>query len=149
MVGFIGKLVNDIVPKVTIRTFLNQTPWVDHTIRAVLNARTATYIIGFATENMEEYKAASYNICIAVKEAKRHYRRKLESQFRQTVVPAPSIWDQTTKQPPPGVRLRTSFLRKNSTPMHNSRLTLPAPNKPSHLGRESPLRGACSHCLSA
>lgn len=41
--GFIGKLVSDIVPKVTIKTYPNQTPWVDKTICDAVNKRTAVY----------------------------------------------------------------------------------------------------------
>lgn len=49
-------------------------------MRDALKANTATFTTGLATGNMDEYKAASYNICRAVKEAKHWSRKKLESQ---------------------------------------------------------------------
>ncbi len=52
-VGFIGKLGDDIVPKATIWTFLNQKSWVDHTVCDALMAHTAAQITG----NMNDYKA--------------------------------------------------------------------------------------------
>ncbi|RXN08511.1 leucine-rich repeat-containing 24-like protein [Labeo rohita] len=43
VVGFIGKLADDTAQKMTIRTFPNQKPWVDKTIRDALRSRTAAY----------------------------------------------------------------------------------------------------------
>ncbi|KAI5628979.1 hypothetical protein C0J50_2468 [Silurus asotus] len=83
VVGFIGKLTDDTVQKNTIRTFPNQKPWVDKTIRDALRSRSAAYNTGLATGDMDEYKAASYSVRRAVKDAKRRYGRKLESQFQQ------------------------------------------------------------------
>ncbi|KAI5106658.1 gastrula zinc finger protein XlCGF28.1-like [Silurus meridionalis] len=82
VVGFIRKLADDTVQKNTIRTFPNQNPWVDKTIRDALRSRSAAYNMRLATGDMNEYKASSYSVCRAVKDAKRHYRRKLESQFQ-------------------------------------------------------------------
>ncbi|XP_041841970.1 uncharacterized protein LOC121640325 [Melanotaenia boesemani] len=81
VMGFIGKLVEDTTPKRIIRAFPNQKPWVDKSIRDVLRSRTAAYNSGLATGNMEEYKAASYNVRRAVKEAKQRYGRRLEHQM--------------------------------------------------------------------
>ncbi|KAI5629002.1 gastrula zinc finger protein XlCGF28.1-like [Silurus asotus] len=83
VVGFIGKLTDDTVQKTTIRTFPNQKPWVDKTIRDALRSRSAAYNTGLATGDMDEYKAASYSVRRAVKDAKRRYGSKLESQFQQ------------------------------------------------------------------
>ncbi|KAI5616827.1 gastrula zinc finger protein XlCGF28.1-like [Silurus asotus] len=83
VVGFIGKLTDDMVQKTTIRTFPNQKPWVDKTIRDALRSRSAAYNTGLATGDMDEYKAASYSVRRAVKDAKRRYGSKLESQFQQ------------------------------------------------------------------
>ncbi|KAL0152385.1 hypothetical protein M9458_052108, partial [Cirrhinus mrigala] len=83
VVGFIGKLADDTALKTTIRTFPNQKPWVDKTIRDALRSRTAAYNAGLASGDMVPYKAASYNVRKAVKEAKQRYGRKLESQLQQ------------------------------------------------------------------
>ncbi|KAK1797517.1 hypothetical protein P4O66_000811 [Electrophorus voltai] len=84
VVGFIGKLVDDTIPRATIKKFPNQKPWVDKTIRKALNSRTAAYNAGIISGNMDEYKSAAYGVSRAVREAKRRYGRKLESQFQQS-----------------------------------------------------------------
>ncbi|KAK3534809.1 hypothetical protein QTP86_026082 [Hemibagrus guttatus] len=43
VVGFIGNLADDTVQKTIIRTFPNQKPWVDKTIRDALRSHTAAY----------------------------------------------------------------------------------------------------------
>uniref|UniRef100_A0A3P9JDD6 Reverse transcriptase domain-containing protein n=1 Tax=Oryzias latipes TaxID=8090 RepID=A0A3P9JDD6_ORYLA len=90
VVGFVGKLADDTVQKTKIRTFPNQKPWVDKTIRDALRSRTAAYNAGLASGDMELYKAASYNVRKAVKEAKKRYGRKLESQLQQS--DSRSLW---------------------------------------------------------
>lgn len=67
--GFIGKLVDDIVLSVTIETLPNQ-PLVDHTICDALKTCIGTYSTGLTTGNIDKYKAASYNIRSVMKEAK-------------------------------------------------------------------------------
>ncbi|KAK3530808.1 hypothetical protein QTP70_002838 [Hemibagrus guttatus] len=84
VVGFIWKLADDIVHKTVIRTFPNQKSWVDKTVHDALRSCSAVYNLGLASGNMDEYKAASYSMHRVVKEAKRCYRKKLESQFHQS-----------------------------------------------------------------
>ncbi|XP_041962711.1 uncharacterized protein LOC121720538 [Alosa sapidissima] len=84
VVGFIGKLVDDTVPKAIMKTYPNQKPWVNHSIREALNEQTAAYRSGLLSGNMEEYKAATYNLRRMVKEAKRRYGEKIRSQFEQS-----------------------------------------------------------------
>ncbi|KAK1802734.1 hypothetical protein P4O66_021276, partial [Electrophorus voltai] len=84
VVGFIGKLVEDTIPRTTIKTFPNQKPWVDRTIREALNSRTTAYNAGIISGNMDEYKSAAYGVRRAVREAKRRYGKKLETQFQQS-----------------------------------------------------------------
>ncbi|KAK0146400.1 putative RNA-directed DNA polymerase from transposon BS [Merluccius polli] len=84
VLGFIEKLTNDCVTKHIVKTFPNQKPWVDKNIREALRARTAAYNAALTTGNKEEYKAASYNVRRAVKEAKQRYGKKLEVQLQQT-----------------------------------------------------------------
>ncbi len=78
------KLSDHSVPTVTGNTFLNQKPLVDITIRDALNGHTTAYNSVIASRNMEEYKRAFYNLRRVVKEAKRRYRDKVESQFQQS-----------------------------------------------------------------
>ena len=40
---FIRKCIGDVVPTVTIKTYYNQKPWIDGSIRAKLNARTTAF----------------------------------------------------------------------------------------------------------
>ncbi|KAK1784286.1 hypothetical protein P4O66_003702 [Electrophorus voltai] len=85
VVGFIGKLVDDTIPRITIKKFSNQKPWVDRTIREALNSRTAAYNAGIISGGKwGEYKSAAYGVRRAVREAKRRYGKKLETQFQQS-----------------------------------------------------------------
>ena len=76
---FISKCIGDVVPTVTIKTFPNQKPWMDGSIRAKLKARSTAFIHGKATGNMTEYKQCSYSLRKAIKQAKCQYRDKVES----------------------------------------------------------------------
>ncbi|KAK1784466.1 hypothetical protein P4O66_000871 [Electrophorus voltai] len=67
------------IPRTNIKRFPNQKPWVDKTICEALNSRTAAYSVGIISGNMDEYKSAPYGVCRVVREAKQHYRKKLES----------------------------------------------------------------------
>ncbi|KAK1789806.1 hypothetical protein P4O66_015687, partial [Electrophorus voltai] len=62
VVGFIGKLVDDTIPRATIKKFPNQKPWVDKTIREALNSRAAVYNVGIISGNMDEYKSAACRV---------------------------------------------------------------------------------------
>ena len=46
-----------------------------------LKAQTTAFNQGKVTGNMTEYKQCSYSLCKAIKQAKRQYRDKVESQF--------------------------------------------------------------------
>ncbi len=63
-------------------TFSNQKPWVDRTIRAAVNQRTAAYNAGLLSGNMSEYKASCYAHRRAVRAAKLRYRERIESHFQ-------------------------------------------------------------------
>ncbi|KAK1791055.1 hypothetical protein P4O66_002099 [Electrophorus voltai] len=99
VVGFIGKLVDDMIPRITIKKFSNQKPWVDRTICEALNSRTAAYNAGIISGNMDEYKSAAYGVRRAVREAKRRYGKKLETQFQQSG--SRSLWQ--------GLRMITDY----------------------------------------
>ncbi len=55
-VSFINTLTNQATETVTIRTFSNQKPWVDRSIRDAVNHRTAAYNAGLLSGNMSESK---------------------------------------------------------------------------------------------
>ncbi|XP_014047293.2 uncharacterized protein isoform X2 [Salmo salar] len=78
---FKRKCIGDVVPTVTIKTYSNQKPWIDGSICAKLEARSTAFNHGKVTGNMVEYKQCSYSLRKAIKQAKRQYRDKVESQF--------------------------------------------------------------------
>ncbi len=51
-VSFINTLTDQATETVTIRTFSNQKPWVDRSIRDAVNHRTAAYNAGLLSGNM-------------------------------------------------------------------------------------------------
>ncbi len=67
---FVNTLTEEATETVTIRTFSNQKPWVDRTIREAVNHRTAAYNAGILSGNMSEYKASCYALRRAVRAAK-------------------------------------------------------------------------------
>ncbi len=80
--SFVNTLTEQATETVTIRTFSNQKPWVDRTIRDADNHRTAAYNAGILSGNMSEYKASCYALRRAVRAAKRRYRERIESHFQ-------------------------------------------------------------------
>ncbi len=68
--SFVNTLTEQATETITIRTFSNQKPWVDRTIRAALNKRTAAYNAGLLSGNMTEYKASCYAVRRAVRASK-------------------------------------------------------------------------------
>ncbi len=81
-VSFINMLTNQATETVTIRTFSNQKPWVDRSIRDAVNHRTAAYNAGLLSGNMSEYKSSCYALRRAVRAAKLRYRERIESHFQ-------------------------------------------------------------------
>ncbi len=80
--SFVYMLTDQATETVTIRTFSNQKPWVDRTIRAAVNQRTAAYNAGLLSGNMSDYKASCYALRRAVRAAKLRYRERIESHFQ-------------------------------------------------------------------
>ncbi len=72
--SFVNMPTEQATETVTIRTFSNQKPWVDRTIRVAVNHCTATYnasvINDLLSSNMSEYKASRYALRCAVRAAK-------------------------------------------------------------------------------
>ncbi len=83
-VSFINTLTNQATETVTIRTFSNQKPWVDRSIRDGVNHRTAVYNAGLLSGNMSEYKTLCYALHRAVRAAKLRYRERIESHHQTT-----------------------------------------------------------------
>ncbi len=80
--SFVNTLTEQAPETVTIRTFSNQKPWVDRSIRDAVNHRTAAYNAGLLSSNMSEYKSSCYALRRAVKAAKLRYRERIESHFQ-------------------------------------------------------------------
>ncbi len=72
--SFINTLTEQATETVTIRTFSNQKPWVDRTIRDAVNHRTAAYNARLLSGNMSKYKASCYALQRAVRATKLRYR---------------------------------------------------------------------------
>lgn len=53
-VGFIGEVVDNATPRGTSRTFPNQKPWVDKSMRVALRSCTTAYNSGFIMGNMKQ-----------------------------------------------------------------------------------------------
>ncbi len=81
-VSFINTLTDQATETVTIRTFSNQKPWVDRSIRDAVNHRTAAYNAGLLSGNMSEYKTSCYALRRAIRAAKLRYRERIESHFQ-------------------------------------------------------------------
>ncbi len=80
--SFVNTLTEQATETVTIKTFSNQKPWVDRTIRDAVNHRTTAYNAGILSGNMSEYKASCYALRRAVRAAKRRYSERIESHFQ-------------------------------------------------------------------
>ncbi len=81
-VSFINTLTDQATETVTIRTFSNQKPWVDRSIRDAVNHRTAAYNAGLLSGNMSEYKTLCYALRRAVRAVKLRYRERIEPHFQ-------------------------------------------------------------------
>ncbi len=82
VVSFVNTLTEQATETITVRTFPNQKPWVDRTIRDAVNKRTAAYNEALLSGNMSEYKASSYALRRAVRAAKFRYSERIESHFQ-------------------------------------------------------------------
>ncbi len=80
--SFVNTLNEQATETVTIRTFSNQIPWVDRSIRDAVNHRTAAYNASLLSGNMSECKASRYALRRAVRAAKLRYREIIESHFQ-------------------------------------------------------------------
>ncbi len=78
----VNMLTDQAAETVSIRTFSNQKPWVDRTIRDAVNQRTAAYNAILLSGNMSEYRASCYALRHAVRAAKLQYREIIESHFQ-------------------------------------------------------------------
>ncbi len=81
-VSFVNTLTEQATETITVRTFPNQKPWVDRTIRDAVNKCTAAYNEALLSGNMSEYKASCYALRRAVRAAKFRYSERIESHFQ-------------------------------------------------------------------
>ena len=66
--GYINKFIDYVVPTVTVRTYLNQKPWITGTIHTELTARAAAF--KERDSNPEAYKKSRYALRRTIKKAK-------------------------------------------------------------------------------
>ncbi len=81
-VSFVNTLTEQATETITVRTFPNQKPWVDRTIRDAVNKRTAAYNEAILSGKMGGYKASCYALRRAVRAAKLRYKERIESHFQ-------------------------------------------------------------------
>ena len=79
VIGFINKCIDDVIPKVTVRTYPNQKPWITGNICIELKARAAAFKEWHT--NPDNYKKSRYALRRTIKQAKRQYRFKIESYY--------------------------------------------------------------------
>ena len=58
--GFINKYIDDVIPRVTVRTYSNQKPWITGNIRTELKGRAATF--KERDSNQVAYKKSRYSL---------------------------------------------------------------------------------------
>ena len=78
VIGFINKCIDDVVPRVTVRTYSNQKPWNTGSIHTVQKARAAA----FKERDSEAYKKLIRNPAMSSDEPSNkqcQYRTKIES----------------------------------------------------------------------
>ncbi len=81
-VSFVNTLTEQATETMTVKTFPNQKPWVDRTIRDAVSKRTAAYNEALLSGNMSEYKASCYALQRVVRTAKIRYKERIESHFQ-------------------------------------------------------------------
>ncbi len=81
-VSFVNTLTEQATETITVKSFPNQKPWVDRTIRDAVNKRTAAYNEALLSGNMRKYKASCYALRRAVSAAKHRYKERIESHFQ-------------------------------------------------------------------
>ena len=77
--GFINQCIEDVVPKVTVRSYPNQKPGITCNIRNELKGRAAAF--KERDSNPEAYKKSRYAQRRTIKQAKRQYMAKIESNI--------------------------------------------------------------------
>ncbi len=65
--SFVNMLTEQATETVSIRTFSNQKPWVDRTIRAAVNKRIAAYNEALWSGNMILHHFGPSSVCLSLK----------------------------------------------------------------------------------
>ena len=92
---FINKFTEDVVPKVTVRTYPNQKPWITGNIRTELKGRAQC--------------ESNYALRRTIKQTKRQYRAKIESYY--TGSDTCRMWQ--------GLQTITDYKEKHSRELHS------------------------------
>ena len=71
---YISKCINDVILRITVRTFPNQKPWINGYVLAKLKAQNNAYNSG----DLEEYRKSRHALLAVV----RQYREKVESHYQ-------------------------------------------------------------------
>ena len=79
VIGFINKGIDEVVSTVTVRTYLNQKPWITGNIHTELKGRAASFKV--RDYNPEAYKKSRYALRRTIKQAKCQHRTKIESYY--------------------------------------------------------------------
>ena len=112
VLGYVDTLVDKIIPTTMIKSYPNQKPWMDQSVRAALCARTAAFKKGAESGDMQEYRASRYKVRRAVRDAKLRYRDRMEEKFKQT--DSRGLWQ--------GLRSMTDY--KSTSPTVNADVSL-------------------------
>ena len=81
VIGFINKCIDDVVPSVTVRTYPNQKSWMNGNIRnELIKVRAAAFKEW--DSNPEAYKKSRYALRRTIKQAKRQYRKSVNTGLR-------------------------------------------------------------------
>ena len=62
VVDLLCETTEETVSKTTVKSLHNQKPWITRTIRDAINTLTTAHNLGLQPENMDNYKAAAYNV---------------------------------------------------------------------------------------
>ena len=71
VISFINKCIDDVIPTVTVHTYLNQQPWSTGNIRIELKAKAAAF--KERETNLDAYKKSRYALRRTIKQEKRKY----------------------------------------------------------------------------
>lgn len=78
--GFFRKFIDDVIPIVSFKMYLNQKPWIDGSLLGTLKVRDAVSKHGKVNGENSMVKQYKYDLRRSIKMAKHKYRNKVEKQ---------------------------------------------------------------------